>query len=462
MDSKQNIQQLKINKENFFKVREVIIDSKLFEEDKKNKTKKFDLEPLSNITNRFEHYLTYLENFGISLNINKKLLVLLKKIETDSATINTVEHDKFLLRILGIICKTTFVGPEYFHLDISNPCNIDCNYCWFYSKHLSNPPSYEFKKAMIKFNDFKHVVDDLSSLLTDTILFTGAGEPFLHPKINEMIEYVKSKNVKLQIFTNGTLINKKCTKTIIKSKTDELFISVSASNPKTYTIVHPNQKDNLFYDCEANIKRLIKQKTKHSQKKPNIVLLFVLCKDNYKDIIEMADWTDKLGADSIRYQIAHNKDSKNIELNNSEKKYVREKIEYVIKKYENKRLHINPNILFQLKNTKKNNEWYDGHYIKKGCYVGWFFSRLWADGIYSFCCIKKEIEHLKQKNSFNSLWKSKKYHNYRQAAASGGKSNIKLSKTYSLIDSDCSVCGNYEINEKVYNYLKNKELLQYL
>ena len=450
---------LSIDKFNFFKIKDLAIDSSILI---KKKIVNFSVYPTNTISQRFKIYLKILSKNDLHFKVKESLFDILKKIEDESNSKASKQYDRFLQRILGILCKTTFIGPEYFHLDISNPCNIDCNYCWFYSKYLSNPPSIEFKKSMIKFNDFKNIIDDLAKLKTDTVLFTGAGEPFLHPKINDMIKYVKSNDLKIQIFTNGTIIDEISAKNIVKTKTDELFISVSASNPDTYVNVHPKQKKELFFDCQRNIKRLVNLRNKKKQKKPNLVTLFVLCKDNYKDILEMARWSDELGVDSVRYQIAHNKDSKNIELNDSEKKYVRSQIKKVIEKYKNIRLHINPNILFQLENSKKNNEWYDGHYIKKGCYVGWFFSRLWADNIYSFCCIKKEVEHLNQKNSFELLWKSKKYSKFRDAASSGGKRNIELKKNYHLIDKDCSVCGNYEINEKIYNFLVKNDLNQYV
>jgi MoaA/NifB/PqqE/SkfB family radical SAM enzyme len=442
---------------NFYKLKELIVQI-----DFKNKThfskriQNFKINSIVNISNKFNAYTEFLKTTGIKIKIDSNLIETLTKIESEYNKNPSIKNDKFLLRILGILSNTTFIGPEYFHMDISNPCNIDCNYCWFYSKYLKNHYSNEFKKSMLDYNDFVKIVDDLETLKTDTILFTGAGEPFLHPKINDMIKYTNNK-FKVQIFTNGTKINKESSKIITNHSDIEMYISVSASNPKTYVRVHPKQKQSIFYDCENNIKQLIKLKNTNDNKSI-IVLLFVLCKDNYKDIEEMADWSNKLGVDSIRYQIAHNSDANEIELNDKEKEFVRINIKKVVKKYKNKRLHVNPNILFQLENTKKDNEWYDKHYQNKGCYVGWFFSRLWADKKYSFCCIKKEVEHHNHKNSFEILWNSTKYKKYRNAAKSFGKKNIELRKGYYLIDKDCSHCGNYEVNERVYNFLKKKQL----
>lgn len=444
---------MKVTKNNFFKLQDELIEQNL----KKSKIKNFQVSPLNNPYSRFIKYIAKITP-QINLNIENEVFEILQKIQNEYNKNPILSYEKFLLRILGVLCNTIFIGPQYFHLDICNSCNLDCNYCWFYSKYLNNPPSNEFKKHMIEYNDFTNIIDDHYKLKTDTILFTGAGEPFLHPDISKMITYVKQKGIGLQIFTNGTKI--KDIKNIIDSKVDELFISVSASNPKTYKKVHPKQKKKIFFDCQNHIIELVKQRKNSNI--PNIVLLFVLCKDNYKDIIEMAKWADNLGVDSIRYQISHNSDAKNIELNNDEKVYVKSQIQEVLKTYKNQKLHINPNILFQLENSIINNEWYQGHFQKKGCFVGWFFSRLWADKMYSFCCIRKEIEHISNKNSFEILWKSNKYQTYRNSAKHFGTNNTKLKENYYLIDKDCNHCGNYEVNEKVYKFLKDSNLLKYI
>ena len=234
----------------FFDINKKLIDIPKIKNNIIKVVKNFEILPLQNIKKRFILYSIYLKdilNENIQLKFSKNIMEVLKIIENKYIENPIKQNERFLLRILGVLCHTQFIGPEWFHLDVSNPCNIDCNYCWFYSKYLKNPPSYEFKKSMINYRDFKNLVNDLARLSTDTILFTGAGEPFLHPKINDMIKFVKEKKIKLQIFTNGTIINEESAKTIIETETDELFISVSASNPITYVKVHPNQKEKLLF-----------------------------------------------------------------------------------------------------------------------------------------------------------------------------------------------------------------------
>ncbi|NTV23612.1 MAG: hypothetical protein HGA85_04520 [Nanoarchaeota archaeon] len=207
---------------------------------------------------------------------------------------------------------------------------------------------------------------------------------------------------------------------------------------------------------EADLKDLISKKKGNT---PSLIMIFVLCKDNYRDISDMADWAFSIGANSVRFQLAHNDDAKIIELGDTEKRYVLTELEPVFAKYKD-RMHINGNILFQLKNANKSNDWYDSA-VSDGCFVGYLFSRIWGDGNISFCCIDKRVEHLKHRSSFEYIWKSRRYIGMRSAARSGGKENIQLKPGYRLIDKDCSHCGNYETNEKAKRFLQEAGLFEF-
>jgi wyosine [tRNA(Phe)-imidazoG37] synthetase (radical SAM superfamily) len=458
---------LVIKRNNFWDLNPIISELELKKQDE---LPRFKLLPFSTIYTRFINYklavkekVAYLNNkyeADIFLYFDADLDNILRKFQNDVS--KEIKDDRKMLRLLGSVCNHAFIGPEYFHLDISNPCNIDCNYCWFYSDLLKSPPSKEWKKHMIKFNLFKKVVDDLARLQTDTILFTGAGEPLMHPDIAEMIRYVKDRNMKLQIFTNGTLIIKKIADTIVDCKADEIFVSPSASNEKTYMKVHPKQKPELFYKLEKNIIYLSSLKKQKKSTQPKIFILFILNKENYNELLEMVRWSKKIGGDFVRLQLAHNDDAKEMELSNEERRSVREKMHEAKALAQNLKISIDDNIFIQLDGTKKSNEWYK-EVFKKGCFVGWNFSRLWADGDVSFCCIKKKVKNIKDSGNFLDLWNSGHYSNYRSAARKyDPKTNIKLGKDYHLMDKDCQHCGNMEVNEAAYDDLKRYGLLEFI
>ena len=435
--------------------------------------KAFPPTPITTIYDRYIVYRKHLERFlrksksntfttfitsntnTINITYSPAIEQIFKKLQELAR--GKARDEKFFLRILGILTDNVFIGPEYFHLDINNPCNLRCEYCWFYSDKLKVLPTKKFSESRLRIDTFRNLVDDLSALHTDTILFSGAGEPLMHPDVIEMIRYVKEKGMRLQLFTNGTLLTKEISETIVTSGADEIYISVSAGDEKTYVKVHPGTKKGMFRQVEDNIKQLVMIKKENESKKPEIRMLFVLSKSNYSNVKQMADWSFSLGADNVRYQLSHNDAEKTIELTDAQRDRVRKDIESISKKYSDK-MHINKNIHFQLENTKDTIEWYNDPGSR--CYIGWFFSRLWADDVYSFCCARKEV-HSKKKR-FIDIWGSKHYASLRDAGKTFGKTNVELKRGYHLIDKDCSHCGNYELNEDISDYLKSSGLIGFI
>lgn len=86
--------------------------------------------------------------------------------------------------------------PLYASVNITTSCNLDCIYCYM-KPH---------KNENMKLNDFKRIIDELAEESIFYILLSG-GEPFLHPNIQEIIEYSCRKINEVSLVTNGTLIS---------------------------------------------------------------------------------------------------------------------------------------------------------------------------------------------------------------------------------------------------------------
>lgn len=78
---------------------------------------------------------------------------------------------------------------------ITQKCNLNCVYC---NQHNQKIPDMDFEK-------FCRLADEAKKNGIREITLAG-GEPFVHPQIFEMLNYCKSKNMKVCIYTNGTLI----------------------------------------------------------------------------------------------------------------------------------------------------------------------------------------------------------------------------------------------------------------
>jgi len=89
------------------------------------------------------------------------------------------------------------------YIEITNICNLCCEFC---------SPDNRKKEYMTE-ESFKRILDQIKDY-TDYIYLHVKGEPLLHPKINEFIEYAHKQNFKINITTNGTLINNLTNKNI--------------------------------------------------------------------------------------------------------------------------------------------------------------------------------------------------------------------------------------------------------
>ena len=82
------------------------------------------------------------------------------------------------------------------YVEITNSCNLNCEFCIKNKRHKKFISIEEFEKLLSKIKNY-----------TDYLYFHVLGEPLLHPKINELID-IASKDFKINITTNGYLIDR--------------------------------------------------------------------------------------------------------------------------------------------------------------------------------------------------------------------------------------------------------------
>lgn len=83
------------------------------------------------------------------------------------------------------------------YIEITSVCNLACTFC----------PQTSRKANFIKLDTFNHILDQIKPH-TNHIYLHVKGEPLLHPKIDELLDASHAKGFKVNITTNGTLINK--------------------------------------------------------------------------------------------------------------------------------------------------------------------------------------------------------------------------------------------------------------
>ncbi len=163
-------------------------------------------------------------------------------------------------------------------IEITKHCNIQCKFCYSSSgKPLDNELTLE---------EIKQVITDAKELGARTVTLTG-GEPTIHPQFFEIVEFIRSKDMLPQIFSNGTLITKEFAQTLFKNNVYPC-ISIESLNPS----VHDNLTGvkGSFEKTFQAIKNLIE--VGYTKEMP-LTINAVITKINYNDLEELWKWADQ-------------------------------------------------------------------------------------------------------------------------------------------------------------------------
>ena len=86
------------------------------------------------------------------------------------------------------------------------------------------------------------------------IRISGGGEPMLHPKAVELMEYAKKVGAKVGLITNGSIFTEESSTRLLEAQVDMIEFSVDAGDPKTYSKVRRGLKWNKLL---RNVKRMV-------------------------------------------------------------------------------------------------------------------------------------------------------------------------------------------------------------
>ncbi|KGK89548.1 radical SAM/SPASM domain-containing protein [Clostridium sp. HMP27] len=102
-----------------------------------------------------------------------------------------------------------------FYIEITNVCNLACSFC----------PQTQRKSEFMSIKTFQKILDQIRPY-TDYIYLHVKGEPLLHPEIDKFLDLSYEKGLKVNITTNGTLINKTKDKLITKPALRQINFSL--------------------------------------------------------------------------------------------------------------------------------------------------------------------------------------------------------------------------------------------
>ena len=142
---------------------------------------------------------------------------------------------------------------------------------------------------------FSQVMDGLKEFSpTPLVFFGGFGEPLAHADILDMVFAAKETGAKVELITNGVLLDETISLRLIEIGLDRLWVSLDGATPESYEDV---RLGDALPQVIANLTRLRKPRLMAEFRSPQIGIAFVAMKRNIADLPEVVKLGKRLGAD---------------------------------------------------------------------------------------------------------------------------------------------------------------------
>ena len=126
--------------------------------------------------------------------------------------------------------------PFSAHIDVCSVCNFKCSFC--FQADSEGMKAVNLKRSMMPVELFKKIVDDLKRFPDPfrKVKIGNHGEPTLHPRLGEMIAYLRDAQVTdiIELFTNGSMLNPTMNRELIDAGLQRINISLEGMDSETY------------------------------------------------------------------------------------------------------------------------------------------------------------------------------------------------------------------------------------
>lgn len=187
--------------------------------------------------------------------------------------------------------------PIWLLIYVSDLCNLRCEMC---PHHSGKNNDFEYQKQLSKKFISLDMLEKIYKKFPESVfvMLGGVGEPLLHPQFKEIIKLTSKNKKKINIITNGTLLNDDLIEFLMKEKMlNQISISLNASNSEEYSSIC-KVKNVIFDKTVSNIKKLIEAKKKYKSK-AEIVVSGVCSHEFMNSSYEFLKFCDNLNVDRI-------------------------------------------------------------------------------------------------------------------------------------------------------------------
>jgi radical SAM protein with 4Fe4S-binding SPASM domain len=283
--------------------------------------------------------------------------------------------------------------PRRLVLELTNACNLDCVMC-----------GRDESEFAVKFIDIEYLrkLEPILKYVEEVTLF-GWGEPTIHPKFRDILEFLDRYPVRKYFVTNGTTLHR-IREYLFDCKVDIMAVSLDGATAKTNNAIR--RKSN-FDQIVSELRSVVQQKRNGNTGYPYINFVFTLMRSNLDELPEMVDLAYSIGIEEVKavYMTSFSKDL--------EDEVLWDRVDEV-KKIFSKTIERGNRLGVKIKLPYIQGEDVAGDKYHKDCFVGWRDLFIGSDGYIRPCqSISRKMFHISRYDCFQETWNSEEMVNFR-------------------------------------------------
>jgi MoaA/NifB/PqqE/SkfB family radical SAM enzyme len=200
-----------------------------------------------------------------------------------------------VIRLSRIFKKKPRRPFRLIQIEPSLECTLDCVMCPWSELRPSN--------ATMHWDTFARILPSLA--LSETVDFTGGGEPLRNPHLVEMVQAAKNAGCEVGFSTNGTRLTPQVSEQLVESGLDWISFSIDAASAELYQAIRRGAR---FDEVIENVSALRDLIASRQGRGPRMMMVFVMMVGELRNVHELPAFVELAHSLGVEQVIAKNLD----------------------------------------------------------------------------------------------------------------------------------------------------------
>ncbi|MDQ6662520.1 MAG: radical SAM protein [Chloroflexota bacterium] len=184
--------------------------------------------------------------------------------------------------------------PTYIQIEPVGQCNLRCQMCSI--QFRADGPPYG-PPAFMEFETFTRIIDQFVGL--QELHLQGLGEPMMHPRFFDMVEYAVARGIRVTTNSNLTLLNDRRAERCVTSGLDCLHISLDGATAETYERIRVRAH---YERVIANLERIVSVRQRLGSISPHLHIVMVIMRQNLHELPDLVRFAHRWSIEQIFVQ----------------------------------------------------------------------------------------------------------------------------------------------------------------